>query len=182
MIGFEIHKSSTFVYTGVITVTVVLSVLLLMWCCMQPNYSEDDDLGQQILTWKFTPALVSHNFYFNAVLDDSKWLLDLRRGSVYNVKNEVSHMLVFGVVTCWQVPVFQGFIHIATALCNVQYVSHSHAGRRTESLDCVDLLWVPADSIISFGFRLVFKMTESCGAVLSTDWTELFSRFTTKRQ
>jgi hypothetical protein len=41
IIGFEIHKSSTFVYTGVVTITVVLSVLLLMWCCMQPDYSED---------------------------------------------------------------------------------------------------------------------------------------------
>jgi len=46
-VGFELRRGSTLLYTAVVSVTVVLVVLLLVWCCLQPDV-DDDSVHQNL--------------------------------------------------------------------------------------------------------------------------------------
>jgi len=47
-VGFELRRGSTLMYTAVVSVTVVLAVLLLVWCGLQHDADADDSVHQNL--------------------------------------------------------------------------------------------------------------------------------------
>ena len=49
-VGFELCRGSTLLYTSAVGMTVVLVILLLVWCCLQQDADDDYDSVHQNLS------------------------------------------------------------------------------------------------------------------------------------